>query len=336
MIEQLLIITAGFSILSAPVLFIAYAFFLSFASKTWDSLASCALLLGALAILQFDHLLYFLGRMEPFDAWSYRLSLFAVPPMFYFFSRSVLMPEAPLHPMLLLNLLPFTFVFILREQIAMPMLFTVGAAYSLWFAWRIYGLREQRKLFGFEFFFFSIFAVMAVGVLVFGLAIPYMDDAYFYNFYNACIAVSLVLIVGTLICFPELLSDLSETARTRYAASTLTRIDTAEALNRLEQAMRADRIYEDENLSLSTLAEHVGLTGHQLSELINSHLGTSFSRYVRRQRVDAAKELLVKNPQHSILSISIETGFRSQSGFYAAFRELTGQSPGEYRESQRS
>jgi AraC-like DNA-binding protein len=50
--------------------------------------------------------------------------------------------------------------------------------------------------------------------------------------------------------------------------------------------------------------------------------------------VDAAKALLVNAPSQSILSISMDTGFRSQSAFYAAFKEVTGQSPGEFREAR--
>jgi AraC-like DNA-binding protein len=30
----------------------------------------------------------------------------------------------------------------------------------------------------------------------------------------------------------------------------------------------------------------------------------------------------------------MDTGFRSQSSFYAAFKEVTGQSPGDYRKAR--
>jgi len=51
-------------------------------------------------------------------------------------------------------------------------------------------------------------------------------------------------------------------------------------------------------------------------------------------RVAAAKDLLVSAPMQSILSIGMDTGFRSQSSFYAAFKEITGQSPGDYRKAR--
>jgi transcriptional regulator GlxA family with amidase domain len=65
--------------------------------------------------------------------------------------------------------------------------------------------------------------------------------------------------------------------------------------------------------------------------LINTHFEISFSRYLRQVRVERAKVLLQSEPNASILSISLETGFRSQSNFYAAFKEITGKSPGIYR-----
>jgi AraC-like DNA-binding protein len=55
---------------------------------------------------------------------------------------------------------------------------------------------------------------------------------------------------------------------------------------------------------------------------------------VRECRVNAAKTLLISAPGRSILSISMDTGFRSQSAFYAAFKEVTGQSPGDFRRNR--
>jgi AraC-like DNA-binding protein len=98
--------------------------------------------------------------------------------------------------------------------------------------------------------------------------------------------------------------------------------------------MTTSKVYQNETLSLSSLAADLGLSGHQLSELVNTRLGMGFSRYIRERRIAAAKELLVAAPSQSILSISMDTGFRSQSSFYAAFKEVTGQAPGDYRKAR--
>jgi transcriptional regulator GlxA family with amidase domain len=120
----------------------------------------------------------------------------------------------------------------------------------------------------------------------------------------------------------------------KYGASTLREVDVDACLAKLNLLMTDSKVYQSESLSLASLAEAVGLSSHQLSELINTRLGIGFSRYVRECRVNAAKALLISAPSRSILSISMDTGFRSQSAFYAAFKETTGQSPGDYRRSQ--
>ncbi|MCF6301547.1 MAG: helix-turn-helix domain-containing protein, partial [Proteobacteria bacterium] len=70
---------------------------------------------------------------------------------------------------------------------------------------------------------------------------------------------------------------------------------------------------------------------HQLSELINTRLGMSFSSFLRVQRVEAAKTMLKNEPNSSVLSIGMAVGFASQSNFYTAFSKMTGSTPGKYR-----
>lgn len=100
--------------------------------------------------------------------------------------------------------------------------------------------------------------------------------------------------------------------------------------------MNADRIYTDPELSLPTLALRMGVTAHQLSELLNSRLGKSFSRYLREQRIGAAKAMLCHEPSASVLSVGLSVGFTSQSNFYEAFREIEGTTPGQYRKLNRT
>jgi AraC-like DNA-binding protein len=325
------IAVAGFSAISAALLLLAYALLISAPGKSIYSVGSCVALVTALTAIQVAQLMYFAGGPEPLEHFSYRLALFVTPPAFYLFGRWAILPTEPFRLAQLIHLLPILLLFALPLTIALPILFACGTAYSLRLGHLVYGLRGQRRQFRFEILYFTVMSVLAVIVLGLGFSLPYVDDAYFYYFYNHAIALGLAIMLVALVANPDLIGDLSEAARVKYGASTLRGVDVDGCLTKLEQLMTDGRAYENESLSLTSLADAIGISGHQLSELINTRLGVGFSRYVRECRVKAAQTLLHSAPSRSILSISMDTGFRSQSAFYAAFKEVTGQSPGDYR-----
>ena len=80
--------------------------------------------------------------------------------------------------------------------------------------------------------------------------------------------------------------------------------------------MYSDDLYKDPDLNLTSLSEKLGISSHQLSELVNKHKGKNFSRYVLEIRVDAAIKLLKTCPDHTILSIAYDVGFCSNAAFY--------------------
>ena len=331
MLDLISILVAGFSVVSAAILFFAFAFLMQYPHKSWHSLLSGALLMLALTIIQLSHVAYFLQDQEPLGDAVYLFFLFLVPSMFFFFSRSIIIPTRPLRPYMSLHLLPIATLYVVRLEIALPILFLFGTAYSVWLGMTIYALRENRKQFRFEMFFFATLSVVAVFVLVLGFSIPYIDDRFFYLVYTNGIGLAFLLTVAALISIPDLVGDLAEAGRIKYSASTLGGIDVDARLKKLEASMQIDNVYRDEYLTLSSLADTLDLSSQQLSELMNTRMGMGFSRYVRERRIEAAKRLLVSAPDQSILSISLDVGFKSQSNFYAAFREITGRSPGDYR-----
>lgn len=325
------IAVAGFSAVSAVLLLLAYVLFIRAPGKSLYSVGACAALVAALTAIQIAHLSYFVGGAEPLQHFYYRLALFVAPPAFYSFGRWAILPTEPFRPAQWVHLLPILLLFVPRLEISLPVLFACGVGYSLWLGRLVYGLRGQRKQFRFEMLYFTVMVVLAAIVLGLGFSLPYFDHAYFYYFYNNAIAVGIAILLVALVANPDLIGDLSEIARVRYSASTLGDLDVDACLAKLNELMTTGKAYQDESLSLTSLAEMVGVSSHQLSELINTRLGVGFSRYVRECRVTAAKTLLISAPARSILSIGMDAGFRSQSAFYAAFKEVTGQSPGDYR-----
>ena len=321
----------GFSVIAAIVLFITYGYFLHNLNKSAFALITGAALLVCLSLLQLGHLDYFAGDFQPLESPSYLVGLFFSPPMFYLFGRSILFGDTRFTPLMVLHFVPPLLVVLVRIEIAIPILFCVGLGYSVWLTQVIYTLRAGRKQFRFEWFFLLLFTALAIGVLLLGFSLPYLSPSYFYYFYCFAIGISFVMVVGALLGYPELLAELAEAARVSYEASTLTEVNVAAAKQRINEQMTQAKAYQAEDLNLASLASRVELSSHQLSELINTHYDMSFSQFVRTHRVQAAQRLLTEQPDVSVLAIGMEVGFKSQSNFYAAFKAITGVSPGHYR-----
>ena len=47
--------------------------------------------------------------------------------------------------------------------------------------------------------------------------------------------------------------------------------------------------------------------------------------------MEEARKMLVNEPKASVLSVGMSVGFTTQSNFYAAFKEIAGIAPGQYR-----
>ncbi|GAB5401218.1 MAG: hypothetical protein Aureis2KO_28030 [Aureisphaera sp.] len=108
---------------------------------------------------------------------------------------------------------------------------------------------------------------------------------------------------------------------------------TLRHFQKIDVLMREQKIYLNPHLDLPLLAEEVSISPNYLSKVINSHAQMNFSDYISSYRVTHAKEMLETDTfrQYDMLSIALEAGFNSKSAFYAAFKKLTGQTPGSYR-----
>ncbi len=324
----------GFSIVALAILLVAHVAFFDAVQKTWLGVLACVVLCTGLALLQLEHLHFLRTGAELLQSRGYVVLLFLVPPAFYFFSRDILLPGAVPSPRDALHALPIVASALLPAGAVAPAAFVIGAGYSVWLARVVYGMRRSMSRFRFEMFFFGLFALTAVAVLILVLSMRWTGSAAFYLFYSTAIGAALVLVVAALLVFPEILTDISEAAQLSYASTTLKGVDVAAKRQLLDRLMQADKLYRNENLSLALLAEAAGLTTHQLSELINTQFGVGFSRFVRERRVEEAKRVLKEDPRSSALSIGMMCGFGSQSNFYAAFKEVTGESPAAFRKRQ--
>jgi AraC-like DNA-binding protein len=107
-------------------------------------------------------------------------------------------------------------------------------------------------------------------------------------------------------------------------------------LGKLNRLMATEQYFLESDLSLQSLAERVKISPHHLSQILNEKLEKSFYDYVNEQRVEHAKQLLLKEPGRSIIDIALESGYNSKNSFQNAFKRHTGTTPSEYRRTKGS
>ena len=120
----------------------------------------------------------------------------------------------------------------------------------------------------------------------------------------------------------------------RYVKSGLREDAMAQLLEALEGLMVERQLYLDPELSLPKLADYLDTTVNHVSQTINAGLLTTFFDYINQKRVEAAIKLMQSDTssREAILDIALAVGFNSTSTFYNAFRKVTGQTPGAYRQ----
>lgn len=86
-----------------------------------------------------------------------------------------------------------------------------------------------------------------------------------------------------------------------------------------------------ENISLSSVAGHLGLSPGYFSRLFSREVSQTFIEYVTHLRMEYAKELL-HSSNYKTYEISEMAGYDNPHYFFRLFKKMTGLTPGEYKE----
>ena len=330
MVEQVALLLIGFSICAAAIVLVASLSIYADSAGGRIARTSGRILVAGLAVLQWMHWRALTHGGDLVGSPAYVILLFIVAPAFYLFFRGALQLQADERPWHLAYYAPLLIAGWLQPAIAIPLSFLSGTVYAIHLGVMVFRLRAQRQRFHVEMFALSVFAFIAAVILLLGLASPFLGPRVFVLAYSSMIGLASMLAVHVLLHFPDIARKAEEAVTTTYAVSTLDRVDREAAAVRLRTLMN-EQVFADETLKLSGLAAMVDLSPHQLSELINTRFGVGYSRFIREHRVAAAQRMLIAEPDASVLSVGLAVGFTSQSNFYAAFREITGEVPGRYR-----
>jgi len=132
------------------------------------------------------------------------------------------------------------------------------------------------------------------------------------------------------------LKNVSKTIpKDKYVKSKLSKEDSQEIKDCLLTTMQKHKPYLDGEITLSGLADLVGCTSNNLSQVINSEFEKTFFDFINTYRIDQAKQylLLSESEKMTILAIALEAGFNSKSAFYSAFKKEVGMTPSQYKKS---
>lgn len=126
-----------------------------------------------------------------------------------------------------------------------------------------------------------------------------------------------------------------ETKNEKYKKSGLDETTAEEIKNKLLILMDQDKPYLDCELTLVKLSEMLGVSGHYLSEVINTRFNQNYYDFINKYRVEEFKARII-DPEFSnynLLSIAFDSGFKSKTAFNTIFKKLTGKTPSEYKAS---
>jgi AraC-like DNA-binding protein len=114
--------------------------------------------------------------------------------------------------------------------------------------------------------------------------------------------------------------------------SNQSHIEYKQIIERLDSAMRTERLYLQPQLNLRDLAKQLKVPSGTLSAAINNRKKNNFNDYINALRVEEFLELARKegNKNYTLLSLAFDCGFNSKATFNRAFKKQKACSPREY------
>jgi AraC-like DNA-binding protein len=101
---------------------------------------------------------------------------------------------------------------------------------------------------------------------------------------------------------------------------------------KLAQLVETHPPHQDADISLGKLAALLGITPHQLSELLNMHMGVSYYDFLNNLRHEESMKLLQDQRQaYSVTDIAYQSGYNNRNSFYKVFKDKTGMTPVQFK-----
>ncbi len=299
-------------------------------------------------------------------------SFFLFNPSFYLYSRSLTHEEFKLKWTQLLHLVPYVFFelsnhyytpsfninvfFINDNKLWIRLLFAISFIVSLiiYNTLSIAAVHKHRKNLKNEFssisqnqnlswllfiiILYSIYVFTATALGIFGFFYNNLELSKVFN-YSATLMLTVILgFYG--IRQDEIYKRNSKNKSInltdeRYSNSKLTTDRKEQIETRILAYFKVKTPYHNSELSMVLLSEELNIPKHQITEVLNTNIGKNFFQFVNEYRVEAVKQKLsdASNNKYSIEAIGYDCGFSSKSSFFSVFKNITRQTPLQFKTS---
>lgn len=289
-------------------------------------------------------------------------------PALYLYTCSLVYPTFRLKKIQLLHLVPYVFFKITAWVIKEPQSFETYFQHdhTLWFriffgvfgiiSWVVYLtltgviLTRHRKQLQNEFSTIDMFKKIGWLMFVVILYILYCISAFAWGLFNVIVFDTLSLTIynySVLLIFIYIfgfyglkqteifkrITDKNE-SNGKNQNSILNDDASEKVKTKILNYFEKEKPYLNPELNMTLLSEKLKIPKHHITEVLNGKLSRNFFQFVNEYRIEAVKKKLAdpKNP-YSIEAIGYDCGFNSKSTFFSVFKNLTGQTPLEYKNS---
>jgi AraC-like DNA-binding protein len=246
-------------------------------------------------------------------------------------------------------ILPLRVNFVMR-----PLSLLLYASYSFFILSRFKQKnRVQLTSFGLTFRWLFSFLILTVlsGIAYLLISIGFISESYGPSviLLNGATAIMSITLLGTgifLLIFPQILYGFPINLKRNSASTKPNKLTEELAFDvqfhelgeQIKTYFETKKPYLNPDFSLVDLAQNLDVPQHHISYCFRFIFNHGFPKMKSDYRIAYAKKL-IENPENDHLSyegIGLESGFSTRSHFYAAFQEIEGCSPGEYREKIQS
>ena len=153
--------------------------------------------------------------------------------------------------------------------------------------------------------------------------------------YDYMVSFAMSLVIYYIGYFGYQRSNIFAPAKTKekYQRSSLTEYALEILYQKVTAHLKSSKSYLQNDLKLADLAREIGVSSHQLSQIINQKSKANFHDFINKFRIEDAKTLM-KDPDFrsaKIIHIAYDCGFNNKASFNTAFKKFTGVSPSQYK-----